>query len=217
LKEGQGEWYRRAANLAGDEELLFRTPRNGVASSITPNGRFLVFGAPLPGPADILAVDISRAAEAREAVPLVTSDFNEANPRFSPNGRWFAYASNESGAYEIYVRPFNPDAAPGTPLSTGGRVMVSKGGATPVGAIWRADGKELFYVGPDRSLTVVPVETEPTFKVGGTPQALFKVAADTVFFDVSRDGQRFLMPVPVTAGSGPPPFKVVLNWTSTLK
>src|SRR5262249_30054241 len=103
------------------------------------------------------------------------------------------------------------------PLSVGGRVMVSKGGANPVGAIWRADGKELFYVAPDRNLMSVAVETEPAFKVIGTPQVLFKLPGSVLFFDVSRDGQRFLVPVPVTAGSGVPPFKVVLNWTSTLK
>jgi Tol biopolymer transport system component len=219
LKGGTAEWYRRAANLAGEEELLFRAPGLGVPSSISPNGRFLLFTGPLPGPADIGVVDISKVAEARETVPLVATDFNEANARFSPDGHWFAYASNESGTYEIYVRPFNQDAAPGTPLSTGGRVMVSKGGATVVGAVWRADGKELFYVARDGTLMSVNVETEPTFKVAGSPQALFKMPTNnaTAFFDVSRDGQRFLVPVPLTGGSGPPPFKVVLNWTSTLK
>ncbi len=180
MKDANGEWYRRAADLAGEDELLFRAPGSGVASSISPNGRFVLFTGPLPGPADIQVVDISRVAEAREAIPLVTSDFNEANARFSPNGRWFAYASNESGTYEIYVRPFNPDAAPGAPLSVGGRVMVSKGGANAVGAIWRADGKELFYLAPDRSLMSVAVETEPTFRVSGSPQPLFKRRADLV-------------------------------------
>jgi hypothetical protein len=146
----------------------------------------------------------------------VTSDFNETNARFSPDGKWFAYASNESGTYEIYVRPFNPDAATGAPLSVGGRAMVSKGGASPGGAIWRADGKELFYLAPDSTLMAVAVETEPTFRIGGPPKPLFK-APRVLFFDVSRDGQRFLMPVPEGAGTNAPPYKVVLNWTSTLK
>ena len=157
---GIGEWYRRAANLAGEEELLFRARNLGVPSTGSPDGRFLLFTGPLPGPADIQAVDLSRVAEAREAIPVVTSEFNEANARFSPDGRWFAYASNESGAYEIYVRPFNLDAAPGEPLSIGGRVMVSKGGATAGGAIWRADGKELFYLAPDGTLMAVAVDSE---------------------------------------------------------
>jgi hypothetical protein len=63
----------------------------------------------------------------------------------------------------------------------------------------------------------VAVETQPTFRVGGPPQALFKTAGGVLFFDVSRDGQRFLIPVPEGAGTTAPPYKVVLNWTSTLK
>ncbi len=216
-RDGNGEWYRRAANMAGEEEPLFRAKGFGVASAISPDGRFALFTGPLPGPADIQAVDLAKVGEAREAIPLVTSEFNEANARFSPDGRWFAYASNESGSYEIYVRPFNPDAAPGAPLSVGGRAMVSKGGATPGGAIWRADGKELFYLAQDGTMMSVAVETEPTFRVGGPPQALFKAPRGVLFFDVSRDGQRFLMPVPEGAGTTAPPYKVVLNWTSTLK
>jgi len=218
LDGGTSTWYRRAANLAGEEELLFRAPGSGVLSAISPNGRFLLFTGPLPGPADIQAVDLSRVAEAREAIPLVsTTGFNKANARFSPDGRWFAYASNESGSTEIYVRPFNPSAAPGAPLSVGGQVMISKGGATFGGAIWRADGKELFYLAADGTVMAVAVTTEPTFSVSGPPKALFKVPQGILFFDVSRDGERFLMPVPEGAGTSAPPYKVVLNWTSTLK
>ncbi len=217
LRDGNGDWYRRAANMAGEEEPLFRAKALGVASAISPNEHFALFTGPLPGPADIQAVELARVGEAREAIPLVTSEFNETNARFSPDGRWFAYASNESGTYEIYVRPFNPDAAPGAPLSVGGRAMVSKGGASPGGAIWRADGKELFYLAPDGTLMSVAVETEPTFRIGGPPQPLFKAPRGVLFFDVSRDGQRFLMPVPEGAGTSAPPYKVVLNWTSTLK
>jgi dipeptidyl aminopeptidase/acylaminoacyl peptidase len=217
MRDGIGEWYRRAANMAGEEEPLFRAKGSGVASAISPDERFALFTGPLPGPADIQAVELARVGEAREAIPLVTSDFNETNARFSPDGKWFAYASNESGTYEIYVRPFNPGAAPGTPLSVGGRGMVSKGGATPGGAIWRADAKELFYLAPDGTLMSVAVETEPTFRIGGPPKPLFKAPRGVLFFDVSRDGERFLMPVPEGAGTTAPPYKVVLNWTSTLK
>ena len=214
---GISEVYRRDANLAGEEEFLFRARDLGVPSSVSPNERFLLFTGPLPGPADIKAVDLSRVLEAREPIAIVTSEFNEANARFSPNGRWFSYASNESGDIEIYVRPFNPDAAPGESPSVGGRVMVSKGGATFGGAIWRADGKELFYLTRDGSLMSVAVETEPTFKVSGPPQALFKAPAPVLFFDASSDGERFLIPVPEGAGASAPPYKVVLNWTSTLR
>ena len=158
----------------------------------------MLFTGPLPGPADIQVVDISRVGEAREAIPLVTSEFNETNARFSPDGRWFAYASNESGTYEIYVRPFNPDAAPGTPLSVGGRVMVSKGGATRAARSGEPTARSSSTSRRTGSLMSVAVETEPTFQVIGSPQALFKAPSSMLlFFDVSRDGQRFF-----DAGSG---------------
>jgi serine/threonine protein kinase/Tol biopolymer transport system component len=217
VREQITEWYRRSANLAGEEEFLFRTRDYGVASSISPDGRFALYTGPLPGPANIQAVDLSRVLEAREPIPIVTSDFNEVNARFSPDGRWFTYASNESGAVEIYVRPFNTNAAPGEPPSVGGQIMLSKGGATNGGAFWRADGKELFYFAPDRTLMSVEVETTPTFRVSGPPKALFKGPANVFFFDVSSDGERFLIPVPEGAGTSAPPYKVVLNWTSTLR
>jgi hypothetical protein len=95
--------------------------------------------------------------------------------------------------------------------------MVSKGGATFGAAIWRADGKELLYLTRDGTLMSVAVETEPTFKVSGPPQALFRAPAGVLFFDVSTDGERFLIPVPEGVGASAPPYKVVLNWTSTLR
>jgi hypothetical protein len=75
----------------------------------------------------------------------------------------------------------------------------------------------LFYIAPDRNMMAVPVSTEPTFSVSGPPQVLFQAPANVVFFDVSADGERFLMPIPEGAGASAPPFKVVLNWTATLK
>jgi hypothetical protein len=147
----------------------------------------------------------------------VSSEFPELSARLSPDGRWFAYASNESGTHEIYVRPFNPDAVPGA-ASAGGRVMTSKGGATFGGATWRGDGRELFYVSPDGTLMAVAVTSEPTFSVSGAPRALFKLPAPVVFFDASRDGERFLIAVPEgSTPAPPPPYRVILNWTSMLR
>jgi Tol biopolymer transport system component len=210
------EWYRRAANLAGGEELLFQPLNNSVPTAISPDGRFALFYGPT-GLGDIKAVDLARVAEAREPISLVSSEFHELSARLSPDGRWFAYASNESGTHEIYVRPFNPDAVPGA-ASAGGRVMTSKGGATFGGATWRGDGRELFYVSPDGTLMAVAVTSEPTFSVSGAPRALFKLPAPVVFFDASRDGERFLIAVPEgSTPAPPPPYRVILNWTSMLR
>jgi Tol biopolymer transport system component len=212
---GTVEWYRRATSLAGGEELVFQALDSSVPTGISPDGRFTLSYSP-SARADIKAVDLTRVAEAREPVSLVSSQFNELYARFSPDGRWFAHASNESGTNEIYVRPFNPDAGPSAP-SADGRVLVSKGGATFGGAIWRADGTELFYVSRDGTVMVVPVSIEPTFSVGSAPQALFKLPAPVVFFDVSQDGERFLIAVPDVAAASPPPYRVIVNWTSTLR
>jgi Tol biopolymer transport system component len=209
------EWYRRTLNLAGSEELLFQSLDTSVPTTISPDGRFVLLYGPT-GLGDIKAIDLTRVAEAREPIALVRSEFHELSARFSPDGRWFAYASNESGTHEIYVRPFSPNAVPGAP-SASGRVMASKGGATFGGAIWRADGRELFYLSPDGTLMAVAVSTEPTFSVDGAPQALFKLPATIVFFDASRDGERFLVAVPDGARPPLPPYRVILNWTSTLR
>jgi protease II len=95
--------------------------------------------------------------------------------------------------------------------------MVSKGGGGQGGAVWRADSKELFYISKDGKLMSVDVTTSPIFTPTGAPKSLFKVPDGVLFFDVSRDGQWFLMPVPSAVAASAPPHKVILNWTSTLK
>jgi Tol biopolymer transport system component len=213
--DGTTEWYRRSADLAGAPELLFRLPVSGVPSTLSPDGRFAIY-TELVAPGSLKAVDLSRVAEARESVELVVSGFQTVNAMFSPDGRWFAYVSAETGSPEVYVRGFDADAAAGEPLTSGGKLMVSKGGAKPGGAVWRRDGRELFYLAPDGSLMSVEVDVEPTFRPTGPPRALFKVAQEVNYFDVAPDGEQFLISVPVGSGVSSPPYKVVLNWTTTL-
>jgi hypothetical protein len=214
--DGTTEWYRRSADLAGEPELLMRLPVLGVPSTLTPDGRFAIY-TELVTPGSLKAVDLSRVAEAREPIPVAVSEFQNVNAMLSPDGRWFAYVSLETGTPEIYVRGFNAGAQEGEPLTAGGKVMVSKGGAKTGGVVWRRDGRELFYIAPDGSLMAVEVSLEPTFRPTGTPRALFKVAAEVAYFDVSPDGQQFLISVPIGAGVEAPPYKVVLNWTETLR
>lgn len=129
--------------------------------------------------------------------------------RFSPNGKWVAYASNESGREEIYVTSF--------PGAQGKWQVSNAGGAQPV---WRSDGKELFYLAPDRKIMAVPVTADASFDAG-TPVALFQanpremVATSERFdYDVSKDGQRFLINTELK--SGLTPMSVVANWTAEL-
>ena len=136
-------------------------------------------------------------------------------PRFSPDMRWVSYTSNESGTYETYVRPFDPNSPTGSPPG-GGKWLVSKGGG--VSARWNGNGKELFYAAPDGTIMSVDISANPAFHPG-IPKPLFKTKAqplvDRMIWDVSPDGKKFLLPIPVatTASS----FTVVLNWQAGLK
>jgi hypothetical protein len=148
----------------------------------------------------------------------VQTSFDEIEGQFSPDGRWLAYASNESGRYEIYVRPF-PDA--------GGKWQVSTGGGTQ--PHWRPDGKELFYVAPNNRLMAVPLRMAPDARAveAGAPVALFptrlasgaNIAAAgynaRAQYAVARDG-RFLMIVPAEDAVASP-ITIVQNWTAALK
>jgi hypothetical protein len=130
--------------------------------------------------------------------------------RVAPNGRWIAYVSNESGRYEIYVRPFPAGDAKW-------RISID-GGMEPV---WRRDSGELFFLAPDRSLMAVSVGTDRELVIG-RPERLFQTRMSTVVnigmmrnqYAVSGDGRRFLISEP---SGETPPITVVLNWTAALK
>jgi len=138
--------------------------------------------------------------------------FNEEQGRFSPNGRWVAYVSNQSGLNEVYVREFTTDFSSGS-ASTGGSVLVSRGGGTA--PRWRGDGRELFYLAPNGKMMAVELMAEHDVQVG-TPTPLFQTPPGAVVGDVTADGKRFLLVTPV-GPSASVPFTVVLNWTAGLK
>ena len=123
-----------------------------------------------------------------------------------------AYASDETGRFEIYVRPFPPDQQ-----RTGKSLVSAGGGLQPK---WRGDGKELFYFAPDSKLMAADVRLEPSFQ-SGTPHALFNSQAgfgsSTRYrWSLTRDGKRFLL-VSMVTGVISEPVTVVLNWQSALK
>ena len=141
----------------------------------------------------------------RTARPLRNTQAAEMGARFSPDSRWIAFASDEAGAQEVYV----------TPLGGGEKTRISVGGGSS--PRWRRDGKELFYIGGDRrSMMAVPVELGSTFKAG-IPERLFTMRTDAASrinqlytgYDVSPDGQRFLVSTPVELASSR--ITVVLN------
>ncbi len=153
--------------------------------------------------------------EGSEPEWLLRSEFNERNAELSPDGRWMAYQSDESGQYEIYVRPF--------PNVEDGRWQVSNAGG--IYPLWSRDGRELFYLaGPPARLMVVPVQTDPTF-VPENPQELLEwpycSRGEGRTYDVSPDGQRFLAfhtaLLETDADASPPRINIVLNWFEELK
>jgi len=155
-------------------------------------------------------VPSTASGQGRKAQLFLRTPATESAPRFSPNGRWLAYTSDESGRFEIYVQPY-----PGP----GGKWQIStEGGTEPV---WNPNGRELFYRSGDK-IMAVGVMTQPTFSVG-KPKMLFEgpfEPAPTTFpnYDVTPDGQRFLMLEPSEQGqAAPTQINVVLNWFEELK
>jgi Tol biopolymer transport system component len=207
-------WYAKNADRSGEAELLLNLPKPATPHNWSPDGKFLL-GNDTFVPADIYSLDLTARAAERKLIPIVHSpQANEVHPRFSPDGKWFAYVSNESGTEEIYVRPWDDKAGQ---LGVGGVTRVSKNGARGGGAMWKRDGKELYYLAPDGTMMAVEVSTGTTFSVG-TARPLFKLNAPNLFFfDVTADGKQFVMPLPDKPVAMMAPFKVVLNWTSTLK
>ncbi len=147
----------------------------------------------------------------RVAKPLLQAKWTVRNAQFSPDGRWMAYASNETGSMQIYVSPF---------LSGNGKWQVSSaGGQEPR---WRQDGKELFYVSPEGKMMAVAVTTGVSFKAD-SPIALFQthrrqpVSSQDVFsYDVSGDGQRFLIITKMDEANAAP-LAITLNWASEME
>lgn len=144
--------------------------------------------------------------------PFVQGQGTAKNGQFSPDGKWVAYASNESGRWEIYVTSF-PDAR--------GRWQVSNAGGTQ--PRWRGDSKELFYLAADGKMMAVPIAAGAKFDAG-PPVALFQANAreltatsELVSYDVAKDGQRFLINTQLKSAATTPPMTVVLNWSARLK
>ncbi len=189
-RTGAYDLYRKSSSGAGNEELLYQSTEGKGPNSWSPDGKFLIYySLGQPTHLRLLAAD---GPPDRKPTPLIDPQFSSVTGRFSPDGRWIAYSSNESGKNEISVRPF--DAATGT---TGAPILVTQGGGTT--PLWRGDGKELFYIARDGTATALEVKAGATFQVGA-PKPLFKVPTGLLFWDVapntSGDGTRFLMPVP---------------------
>ncbi len=205
-KEGPPNVYWQRADGSGGLERLTTSDYTSVPSSCSPDGQLAFVQI---DPATGFDIWVLRLTD-RKAQPFLRTPYNETSPRFSPDGRWLAYISNESGRYEVYVQPY-----PGP----GGKWQIStEGGTEPA---WNPNGRELFYRSGDKMMAV-DIATQPGFTVG-KPRALFAgwyEATPATFsnYDVTPDGQRFLMlKRNEQEASAPTQINVVLNWLEELK
>jgi Tol biopolymer transport system component len=213
-------FYQKASNLAGQEELLYRSPETkSFGTGWSHDSKFLMYTALSSDgkQGDLWILPMDGSATDRKPLSFLRTEFEENDGRFSPDDRWVAYVSNQSGKNEIYVLPFDA-SNPGSPAA-GGLHQVSKDGGGDVH--WRRDGKELFYLAPDGYLMSVDVNTAGGAFQTGAPQRLFKSPATGLgSWDVSADGKRFLIAAQPAAGAASPasrPYHVVINWTELLK
>ncbi len=205
-REGLPNLYRKL--FGGAEELLFKSNNTKNLSDWSSDGRFIVFQNLAPKTNwDLWLLPLF--GDRRPTLYLETP-FNEGQGQLSPDMRWMAYTSDESGANEVYVQPF--------PVSGNKWRISTHGGSQPK---WRKDGKELFYIAADRKLMATPVKAGSTFEAG-VPTPLFQtqIAAsiDITGFDyvVTADGRRFLINT-VSGETVPSPITVVVNWSAGLR
>ena len=196
----------RSLRDGGDLELLLESPSWKTAGSWMPDDQSVVFSEQDPETNEDLKV--LSLGDKREVRVLLQTPFSEDYPHASPDGRWIAYITNETGRLEIAIRPASGSFEQWQ--------VSTAGGSQPR---WRGDGRELYYVSPDGFLMAVAIETQPVFRPA-SPRKLFRLPErperDTpVFEDVTPDGKRFLLNVPVVARSSVG-FHAIVNWRSLL-
>ena len=206
---GVYDLYQKPPSGAKDEELLLKSGESKFPSSLSRDGRFLLYTA--ADPKRKLHLWVLPLAGDKKPFPFPQTEFNDVDGHFSPDGHWVAYRSDESGRYEIYVRRFSPDSKAAA-SDAGARWQVSYGGG--VEPRWSADGKELYYATLDWKMMAVEVTSKPVF-LAGTPKLLFQAPGQPTRGpgDFTVDGQHFLFLAPM----GQAPFTVILNWQAGLK
>jgi Tol biopolymer transport system component len=200
-----GKWslWQKPASGTGNAELLYERPLLTAATDWSRDGRFVIFQT--PDPTTGFHIWVLPLSGDRKPYPFLQSQSNEVLGKLSPDGRWLAYQSNETGSSEIYVQAF-PGKEGKWPVSV-------KGGTFP---IWSRDGKELFYIAADNQLMAVDVKSGARFE-HGVSKPLFEARMGAQSgVDVSPDGKRFLLVVPLEQAANPP-MTVVVNWHAGLK
>ena len=210
-REGSFGLYQKPSSGAGNEEPLLKSSVDIAPYSWSADGRFIAYRS--LGAKGFTEVWVLPLFGDRKPFPFLQAEFSQSGPRISPDGRWLAYYSTESGRFEVYIQSFPKRE---------GKWQVSVDGG--VYSRWSRDGKELFYLALDGKLMAASVKEDSALEVG-TPKPLFEPpfvgGARTILgfrnqFDVAPDGERFLINVPVAEESSLP-ITLALNWAAGLK
>ena len=206
FRSGQ-DIFQKPSSGGSDAELLFKVDTQASPTDWSPDGEFLLFtriGLDSVYDVQVLSMDGDHAVSA-----FVNTKYNESQARFSPDGRWVAYTSDESGRNEVYVRPFTP---PGTEQRIAGKWPVSReGGSAPA---WRQDGREVIFRSSSGAPMAVDIELTPTTFHSGIPKQLFPTPP--VPWTVTADGKSFLVSMP-RLQDVQMPITIDLNWEAALK
>jgi Tol biopolymer transport system component len=209
-RKGHYDLYRKSADGSGPEELLYADDNDKVPVSWSPDGKHLLYftGGGARFDLWLLPLTPERPGVPLKAVSFHQTRFNELSPRFSPDGQWVTYSSDESGRYEVYVSPFSR-------IAEKHRVSADVG----VWPRWRQDGKAIFYIGKDDQLMTAEVRTSGETVEVGAARAVFgkAVSVGGCPYDISADGQRVLAALPAERRKTAEPITLVENWTAALK
>jgi serine/threonine protein kinase/Tol biopolymer transport system component len=217
-RKGQSDLFQKTTSGAGVEEVLLESPRPKFAYDWSSDGKFIAYvEINLRQKEDlwILPLDSNGAGGDRKPFVFLQTEFDEDVTQFSPDMRWLGYISNESGNWELYVRPFM--GSDGTPMINQTRKwQVSTNGAFYFK--WNRNGMELFYRSIDNKLMAAEVRASGSTLDVGAVRPLFEMKAqgECYFYDVTADGQKFLMGIPV-GGRSAPTLTLVTNWDAGLK
>ncbi len=204
-RDGEYDIYRKPANTPGGDTVLLKNRQNKFLMDWSRDGRFLLYGEadPATGKEGLWVLPLEGD---KKPQPYLAPDFDYRGARFSPDGRFVAYDSDEASTVQVFVQSF--------PAGHGKWQISTQGGDRPR---WRADGKELYYLAPGGKLMAVEISAAAGLNPS-PPKLLFEtwIRGALAEYEVSRDGQRFLVLAPEKDAS-PMPATVLLNWTSLLK
>ncbi len=207
-RNGFGNLYQKPTSGAANEEEILKTDERKLPSDWSKDGQYIAFTS--TNPQTKLDLWVLPIAGDRKPISFLQTPFNEDGARFSPDGHFIAYHSDESGSYEVYVQPFP---------ASGAKWQISSGGGMQ--PRWNRDGKELFFMAPTKKLMAVDVNLAKGTFAAGLPKMLFQThslgySGPRNIYECSADGQRFLINS-LQSDAGAIPVTVVLNWVADLK